>query len=208
MAATRRRLQTGSPALILSAGLLPSGLGREVLPRQHDDRWGSSRGTRCDCSRTEHRRGKQTRGHAGTHARRSARRGAGCAALPTRSARATGPTRTERTRTTGATRTAVRVHPRRVVLVVVVVTAVVSQRHSGEEDDGDDEDDPCDDGNPCRGKEDPRGPEWRCLYSSRSRRRCSCGGSPHSGGFRCFTHETNDEGVNSSCGYALLMYQL
>jgi hypothetical protein len=95
------------------------------------------------------------------------------------------------------------VHPRRVVLVVVVMTAVVPQRHSGEEYDGDDEDDPRDDGNPCRGKEDPRGPVWRCLYSSR--RRCSCGGSPHSGGFRCFTHETNDEGVNNSCGYALLM---
>jgi hypothetical protein len=28
---------------------------------------------------------------------------------------------------------------------------------------------------------------------------------PHSGGFRCFTHETNDEAVNSSGGYALLM---
>jgi hypothetical protein len=31
---------------------------------------------------------------------------------------------------------------------------------------------------------------------------------PHSGGFRCFTHETNDESVNSSGCYALLMYEL
>ncbi len=95
------------------------------------------------------------------------------------------------------------VHEHGVVLVVVMMTAMVPQRHSGEEDDGDDEHDPGDDGNPCRGNKDPGGPVWRCL--DWGRRRCSCGGSPHSGGFRCFTHETHDEGVNNSHGYALLM---
>lgn len=98
---------------------------------------------------------------------------------------------------------AVRVHPRRVVLVVVMVTAaMVPQGHPGEEDDGDDEDDPCDDGYPCRGNEDLGDLVWR--WSCR-RRRCSCGRSPRSGVFRRFTHNRDDAGNNNSCGYALLM---
>jgi hypothetical protein len=99
-----------------------------------------------------------------------------------------------------------RMHHRVVRVVVMVVTAVMPQRHSGEEDDRDDEHDPSDDGNPCRGNKDPWGPVWR--YGCRRRRRCSCGRAPHSWVFRCFTHETNDAGVNNGYGYALVKYQL
>jgi hypothetical protein len=50
-------------------------------------------------------------------------------------------------------------HKRRVVLVVVAaVVALVPERHSGEKDHRDDEHDSGDDGNPCRGEEDPWGP--------------------------------------------------
>ena len=111
--------------------------------------------------------------------------------------------------TTGTARATHRVvvHGRRVVLVVVVMTAMVSQRHSGKEDDGDDEDEPRDDGNPGRGKEDLGGlvDVWRRFSG---RRRDSGGRGPHSWVFRCFTHETNDAGVNSSRRYALVKYKL
>jgi hypothetical protein len=51
-------------------------------------------------------------------------------------------------------------HKRRVVLVVVhAAMAVVPESHSGEEDHRDDEHDSGDDGDPCRGNEDPGGPE-------------------------------------------------
>jgi hypothetical protein len=98
-------------------------------------------------------------------------------------------------------------HERRVVFVVVVMTAVVSQRRSGKEDDGDDEDEARDDGNPGRGEEDLGGlvDVWRRFSG---RRRGSGGRGPRSWGFRCFTHETHDAGVNNSRGYAQLKYQL
>jgi hypothetical protein len=95
------------------------------------------------------------------------------------------------------------VNHRVVVLVVVaVMSAAVTEDEAGEEDHRDDEHDPGDDGDPRGDLKDPRGPVG--SYRFRGGRR-SCGRVPHSGGFRCFTHETNDEAVNSSGRYALLM---
>lgn len=112
-----------------------------------------------------------------------------------------GPSRTAR-----AARAAesVRMH-HRVWLVVVAVVAMVpaglTEHEAGEEDDRDDEHGPGGDGNVGRCLEDPRGP----VDDDRlCRRRCGCGRGPHSGGFRCFTHETNDARVNSGSGYALV----
>lgn len=86
---------------------------------------------------------------------------------------------------------------------MTVVATAVAEDEAGEEDDRDDEHDSGDSGYPGGYLEDAGSPVWRYRY--RSGRRGSCGGSPHSGGFRCFTHETNDGRVNSSDGYALLM---
>jgi hypothetical protein len=98
------------------------------------------------------------------------------------------------------------VNHRVVVLVVVaVMAAAVAEDEAGEEDDREDKHNPGDDGDPRGDLEDPRGPVGRYRFRGG---RCSCGGVPHSGGFRCFTHETNDESVNSSGCYALLMYEL
>jgi hypothetical protein len=99
-------------------------------------------------------------------------------------------------------------HESRVVLVVVMAAVVPSgfaEPEAGEEDDRDDEHDPGDDGNPRRELEDLGGlvDVWR--WGCRLGRRRSCGRSPRSWGFRCFTHETHDAGVNNSYGYALLM---
>jgi hypothetical protein len=112
--------------------------------------------------------------------------------------------------TAGATRPtkSVRVAHHRVVHVAVVmaVARMLAEGVATEEDDRDDEDDPGDDRDPGRELEDPRGPVDH-LDRSVGWRRC-CGSSPHCGGFRCFTHETHDAGVNNSCGYAQLKYQL
>lgn len=129
------------------------------------------------------------------------RRGSRC----TRSVRTRPAARSVRARPAARTTGAESMHHRGVMVVVTVVAALVSQRHSREEDDRHDEHDARDDGNPCRGDKDPGGPVQRRLCG---RRRCSCGGTPHTRGFRCFTHETNDAGVNNGYGYALVKYQL
>ena len=101
-----------------------------------------------------------------------------------------------------------RVPHHRVVLVTVMmaVTRMLAEGVAAEEDDRDDEDDPGDDRDPGRELEDPRGPVYHLDRSVGWRR--SGGSCPHSWGFRCFTHETHDAGVNNSCGYALHKYQL
>ena len=114
------------------------------------------------------------------------------------------------TRATGATR-AVRMHHHPVVVVMMVeatVTGVPAESEASEENDRDDEDDPRDDGNPRREQEDLGGlvDVWRWV--SGRRYRCCCGRGPHGWGFRCFTHETHDARVNSSCSYALRKSQL
>jgi hypothetical protein len=110
------------------------------------------------------------------------------------------------TGTTGTTE-AVRVPHHRVVLVAVVaVTRMLPEGIAGEEDDRDDEHDPGDDRDPGRELKDPGGPVYH-LGCRRRRGQC-CGTSPHSWGFRCFTHETHDAAVNNSCGCALLKCQL
>ena len=110
-------------------------------------------------------------------------------------------------RTTGTTwaTESVRVPHHRVVLVAVVeaaVTRMLPEGVAGEEDDRDDEYDPGDDRDPGRELKDPGGPVYH-LGWRRRRRRC-CGSSPHSWGFRCFTHETHDAWVNNGYRCALL----
>lgn len=167
-----------------------------VLAGQHDD----ARALRSVRRRgVQDRRRELARGHAtGPHGRRSRGRGGG-----TWGVRSTRRARGDAARATGATRAAV-MHHRGVVVVMLVVVAVmaaVAKDEAGEEDDRDDEHDPGDDGDPRGELEDPRGPVSRRRLSGRR----SCGGGPHGGVFRCFTHETNDEGVHNSCCYALLM---
>jgi hypothetical protein len=177
-----------------------------LLPGEHYDCWGPARyGGRQGGRGAEERRRHLLGAGAGTHRGGSRRRG--CRRSATGATGSTGAAET-----TGATRTtraaeSVRMH-HRVMLVVVsaVVTGVLAKDEAGEEDDRDDEDDPGDDRDPGRDLEDPGGPVWRCLCFDRRRR--SCGRGPHSGGVRCFTHETHDAGVNNGDGYAVLKYQL
>lgn len=184
-----------SPAADDSAGLFVVGhwaAGVLLSPREHVDYWQSLRRGRVR---------RQDRGRDLTWSRGARRRAHRCTRLDCPGRRGT-----PSTRTTGTTESVRVAHHRVVLVTVVAVTRMLPEGIAGEEDDRDDEHDPGDDRDPGRELKDPRGPVYHLGWQRRRRRSCGC--SPHSGGFRCFTHETHDAGVNNSWGYAQLKCQL
>jgi hypothetical protein len=82
----------------------------------------------------------------------------------------------------------------------VVVAVVTGNLEAGEEDRRDDVQDPCDDHDPGRDLIKPGRPGRDCGSGW-----VSGGGSPHSGGFRYFTHALNDARASNSSHYARVM---